>query len=293
MDPSPHPKSRSVEGMSEIRHLTHDIYDMDYYLNVCGGFEEYVAGSAAPRLIRAFDYGQVKEGMKVLDVGCGRGELAVRCAAAGCQVWAIDYSEDSIAIAKANMRERASPDNQRLIKIQRMNAKSLAFPSDFFDRVFLIDIVEHLYPEELEMAMREVKRVTKPGGRVVVHTAPNAWLIQPIYFIAGLVFHWKRHPWHVNEQSFFGLHRIMSSIGRDKEVHISKESGFFKLGVGPQTDPSSLVGRIARIMDGIFDSPPVTSLIRNSPLQLLLGTNLWASATLPVAGQKAEINRNS
>jgi len=142
-------------------------------------------------------------------------------------------------------------------------------------------VVEHQYPHELEATLKEVRRVTKAGGRVVVHTAPNAWLIKPIYFLAGLLFQWKRHPYHVNEQSYVGLKRNLRHLAGLASIKMSKVPGFFKLGVGPRTDRNSLFGRIARALDTVFDARPVAVLIANTPLKFILATDLWATVDLP------------
>ena len=55
------------------------------------------------------------------------------------------------------------------------DAKTLPFPSDYFDRVLMFDVVEHLFPWELQQALVDIGRVLKPGGRLVIHTAPNRW----------------------------------------------------------------------------------------------------------------------
>lgn len=267
--------------MKTMRSVPAELYTEDYYLEHCGGFEEFLGGAVAPRLVRALEYGAVSKGMKVLDMGCGRGELALMCAEAGCDVWAIDYSEEALGVATEHLRKDAKPEVAKRILLHRMNAKSLALPSRFFDRVFMIDVVEHLYPEELDQAIMELRRVTRPGGRIVVHTAPNAWLIRPIYLVAGLLFRWKRHPYHVNEQSYLSLYRNLGRIGGRTRVRISKTSGFFKLGVGPKTSRSSLVGRVARLMDAIVDRPLARALICQSPLKLVLGTDLWATVEVP------------
>ncbi|NIN66021.1 MAG: methyltransferase domain-containing protein, partial [Anaerolineae bacterium] len=221
----------------------------DYYLEICGGFEEFVGGTVAPRLLQAFDCGEVEPGMRILDLGCGRGELTLKCAEAGCWVWASVYSADALKIASNHIRTSASAEIAARILFQRMDAKSLAFSSGFFDRVFMIDVVEHLFPEELESALQAVGRVTRPGGRLVVHTALNAWLVQPIYLIAGLLFRWSRHPYHVNEQSYFSLLRVLSGLGGSTKVQIIKVPGFFALGVGPQAHPDSRLHRFARALD--------------------------------------------
>ncbi|MBI2846198.1 MAG: class I SAM-dependent methyltransferase [Chloroflexi bacterium] len=265
--------------MNALRSLPAELYTKDYYLETCGGFEEFLAGAVAPRLLKALEYGAIREGMRVLDMGCGRGELAVKCAEAGCHVWGIDYSAD--AIAKDYLRKSTNSTDGKQIVFQRMDAKVLAFPTDFFDRVFMIDIVEHLYPEVLVQCLREVRRVIRPGGRIVVHTAPNAWLIKPVYLVAGLVFGWRRHRYHVNEQSHFSLRRHLSPLGGMARVYISKMPGFFQLGAGPRISPSSLAGRIAGLADAILDGSLATALICHSPLKLILGTDLWATVDIP------------
>jgi len=40
----------------------------------------------------------------------------------------------------------------------------LPFEPGTFDRVLMLDVVEHLYPAELAEALREARRVLKPGG---------------------------------------------------------------------------------------------------------------------------------
>ena len=43
------------------------------------------------------------------------------------------------------------------------------FPNDYFDRVLMFDVVEHLFPWELQQAFVDIGRVLKPGGRLVIH----------------------------------------------------------------------------------------------------------------------------
>ena len=268
--------------------LPSTLYSRQYYLRFCGGYDEFSAGEIPTRLRLALSYGQLGEGMNVLDIGCGRGELAIGCAELGCSVSGVDYSFEALTLAEEFTSSSFKRKIQERIRLQQMNAKQLAFAPRTFDRVFLIDVVEHLYPEELERVFREVKRVIKPGGRVIVHTAPNAWLIRPIYFIAGLLFGWRKHPYHVNEQSYFSLRSNLRQLEGKASATIIPTSGFFRLGVGPETDPSSLRGAIARVADGILDYPAVRSLVTGTPLKLILGTDLWATIDFPKAERAKE-----
>ena len=270
--------SRLAEG--ELS-LPAEIYSQDYYLQFCGGYEEFLGGGLASRLEAAIRLGRLEPGMTVLDIGSGRGEMAVRCAEEGCRVWGVDYSADALALSRDLVLRRGRATDEGRVAFQRMNSKSLAFPEGFFDRVFLIDVVEHQYPGELEATLKEVRRVTRAGGRVVVHTAPNAWLIKPIYLLAGLLFRWKRHPYHVNEQSYLELNRNLRHLGGLATIEMSKVPGFFKLGVGPGADSDSRFGGIARVLDAVFDARPLAALIANTPLKFILATDLWATVDLP------------
>ena len=67
------------------------------------------------------------------------------------------------------------------IGVARSDAKMLPFTSAAFDRVLMFDEVEHLHPWELDACLKEDYRVLKPGGQIIVHTAPNRWYDQYAY----------------------------------------------------------------------------------------------------------------
>lgn len=258
-----------------------EIYSKDYFLSFCEGHREFLSGSVTSRLQTAVRRGNLQEGLSVLDIGCGRGELVSMCALAGCQVWGVDYSEDALEIASRYFQTELSAESLDRIRLHRMNAQMLAFPDNSFDRVFLTDVVEHLYPAELITTLQEVKRVIKPGGKAVIHTAPNAWLINPAHFLAGLFFSWQRQPHHVNEQSYFSLQRLLRCLEGKTSIVIEKQPGFFINGVGEKLRGGSKEGRVAYLLDRFLDHPGIAKVVNRSSLRFFLGTNLWAVVDVP------------
>jgi SAM-dependent methyltransferase len=102
---------------------------------------------------------------KILDVGCGGGGTIQRLAAAArCGiVYGIDYAEGSIAVSRTH--------NAQLIKagrvvIQKASVSRLPFAEDTFDLVTAIE-TQYYWPD-LMGDMREILRVLKPAGRLVV-----------------------------------------------------------------------------------------------------------------------------
>ena len=100
-----------------------------------------------------------KPGGLVLDVGCGVGQVVGRLQNAGFEAYGVDVSEPNIERAK-----KVCP------RCQFYDGKTLPFPDQHFDRVGALNVLEHV--EEPESFLRELVRVTKIGGRVVV-SSPN------------------------------------------------------------------------------------------------------------------------
>ena len=128
------------------------------------------------RLAAAFQVADVQAGMSVLDVASGRGEIVRHCASMGANAYGVDYAPVANALAW-NLLQEAADGNESAGKtgIAQSDAKWLPFPDQFFDRVLMFDIVEHLHPWELDQALREARRVLKDDGRLIIHTAPNRW----------------------------------------------------------------------------------------------------------------------
>lgn len=100
-------------------------------------------------------------GRRVLDVGCGDGELAVTLAKRGAIVTGIDISAAMIDAAKAQAGKHDAD-----IAFHVASAEELPFPTGQFDVVTAITIL--CFVDEPDPIFREVARVLRPGGRFVI-----------------------------------------------------------------------------------------------------------------------------
>ena len=105
----------------------------------------------------------VTSGMKVLDLGCGDGTTAVPSAQRGAEVLGVDIASNLVAAGNARARELGLSN----LTFQEGDASDLAdLEDDTFDMV--VSIFGAMFaPRPFDVA-KEMVRVTKPGGRIVM-----------------------------------------------------------------------------------------------------------------------------
>jgi ubiquinone/menaquinone biosynthesis C-methylase UbiE len=112
------------------------------------------------------DEAVLRPGESVLDCGCGTGTLAViakRRVGADGKVQGIDLSTDQLEIA----RKKAQQENLD-IDFHEGSIDELPFPDNSFDAIFSTLMLHHVPKTVKEAAFREMRRVLKPGGRIVI-----------------------------------------------------------------------------------------------------------------------------
>lgn len=102
-------------------------------------------------------------GDRVLDVGCGPGFFVTEIAeavGAGGSVVGVDLSPEMLAVAAKRADEHAN------VEFVESPAAPLPLPDASFDRALSVQVLE--YVDDVLGALRELRRVVRPGGRVVV-----------------------------------------------------------------------------------------------------------------------------
>ena len=133
-----------------------------------------------------------KPGELILDIGCGVGTFAYRCASAGVLSVGIDYSIESIKAARALCARYDVGKNTRFVVA---NGKAMPFKDLYFDKIVAADFIEHITDEEKRKMLGEIKRLLKPEGIAVIFT-PNGTRekISNIYWKIQHAFFGKRIP---------------------------------------------------------------------------------------------------
>ena len=157
--------------------------------------------SLRDRLIDSLEF---KGDEKVLDVGCGRGLMLIGAAkrlktgkATGIDIWSKqDLSGNSADAANANAKLEGVPDR---VRIENGDARKLVYPDNSYDVVMSTLAIHNISdPGERDQAIRQMWRVLKPGGRLLIfdifHTAHYANVLRECGAkerkLSGLEFLW-------------------------------------------------------------------------------------------------------
>ncbi len=113
---------------------------------------------------------EVGPGDLLLDAGCGEGRHCFGALERGARVVGLDLDREALRRAAGALRYRAS-ERRSLGGMLQGDAFRLPFADATFDRVICAEVMEHVH--DYRAAVRELARVTRPGGRVAI-TIPTA-----------------------------------------------------------------------------------------------------------------------
>ncbi len=165
----------------DIRQAAIDSHDKD-----AAKFEAWYDALDRSRFSNAFTYGRSKidtlvgelfetlpRNARVLDVGCGTGEHLARAVKAGFQAYGVEPAPAMLDFARKNVPQA---------DIRQGIATELPFEDGEFDLVIMVEVLRYLDRSDTETALREARRVLKPGGRLFV-TLVNRLALDGFYVL--------------------------------------------------------------------------------------------------------------
>lgn len=192
-------------------------YTEEYYLSHIDGAAEFQThrGRLIPRHIQiALREADLKPGMRALDLGCGAGELLSHLRRSGAQVLGIDYAPAALRVAQSSLAAGHCASAHSAADLALSDGRRLPLASRSMDRVFMLDVIEHMSSSELHAGLLDIRRVLAPGGRLIIHTMPSTWYYAVGYPLFRLVQRIRGLQLPANPRDRFAL----------SETHINEQN---------------------------------------------------------------------
>ncbi len=243
---------RAVRGLTAVD--LRELYDTLYYSKHVGNAElaalYFESEGLAPTEYtqKPLELAGIQPGDRILDVGCGRGEIVFQAAQRGAAATGIDFSPSAIAIARETS-SRLPEDLRARTTLLCGSGSAMPFEPGSFDTVFMLDVVEHLSQDEFDAVLAEVMRVLVGNGKLIVHTTPNRWARTygfwarstavrmaggpaPVHPLVAQLRQLEEDPeydartcfLHVNEQSPLSLKRSLRCAGFRSRVWLERSA---------------------------------------------------------------------
>jgi SAM-dependent methyltransferase len=196
---------------------------------------------------------------RVLDWGCGLGQVTAFLRARGVDTEAFDYSDDPAATEPVRRRLDHYPEVEAQLSPDPVN---LPYDDASFDAVLSLGVLEHV--PDPDASLEELRRVLKPGGLLYVYKLPNRFsYVERIARTFGLYYHGRLpHDRLYDKRSIFDL----------LERHGFVVQEFRRRNLLPLTIAHPLAQRVI----GLYWS--VNEALRYVPGLSLIATNLEAVA---------------
>ena len=126
---------------------------------------------------RVIQRSRIKNGMTILEIGCGTGTYTFHCAKTigkEGNLYAIDISKQMVDKLTVNLNRSENKDIKN-ISIQKASVHRLPFDDNFFDLIFMVSVFPEL--PDIQKAISECYRVLKKNGILAV----SEFLIDPDY----------------------------------------------------------------------------------------------------------------
>ena len=206
--------------MTEARRAYVPAANYDWLLPLYDPLQQWLLGGTAYRPL--VEQARLQAGQRVLEIGCGTGNVLMLIKQLEPQVDATGLDPDPKALARAQRKVLRAGLS---IRLERGFADALPYADASFDRVFSSFMFHHLTVEVKRGALREAHRVLTPGGSLELLDFGGA------HVGSG----WMARLFH-------GVEHIRDNIG-DRIPTLMREAGF--TAAAEIADRSTLFGHIA------------------------------------------------
>ena len=143
--------------------------------------------------LQAIELADIKKGECLLDIGFGTGwclERLVPLVGQEHVTYGLDFSEGMKEVTLENLRKKGL---DKSVSLHNANVKDMPFEDNKFDLVFISFVIDLLEKKDIPIALREIKRVLKPSGRVIIFSMTKEG--KNIFKIARYLYEWMYHKW--------------------------------------------------------------------------------------------------
>ena len=127
-----------------------------------------LAAAQARKIERMLDEAHVGAGSRVLEIGTGWGELAIRAAQRGATVHSVTLSSEQQALARARIAEAGFSDQVEVELCDYRAVSTGARSGEQYDAVVSVEMIEAVGHEFWPTYFATIDRVLAPGGRVTI-----------------------------------------------------------------------------------------------------------------------------
>jgi ubiquinone/menaquinone biosynthesis C-methylase UbiE len=121
--------------------------------------------------LRAMNALRIEQGDHILDVGCGHGRSLMELAARAHRGRVVGVDPSALMVEIAAKRNRPLIEAAR-VDVVLSSVESLPFPDEVFDKAQCVHVL--YFWKDLDVSLREIARVMKPGGRLGLLFRTNA-----------------------------------------------------------------------------------------------------------------------
>lgn len=163
--------------------------------SIGAGLFSYVTDESKGDLVFTLN---LREGQRVLDLGCGLGSVSVAIARRGAECYAVDVSHEQASFSAIRCRQSGFSNVKAVCAGDDMK---LPFCGNYFDAVIMNGVIEWLgcadrfqgTPEKAQLTMlQEVHRVLRRGGKLYV-ASKNRYALK--YLLGGAPDHGTKRRW--------------------------------------------------------------------------------------------------